>query len=132
MKTCKACAESKPLADFTNDITGKQGVRGTCKKCEAKKRLQTYIKKTYHLSWEQYEEMTGQGCALCGSFDDLHVDHDHACCPERQSCGKCVRGVLCAKHNHALGLFNDDIDALFGAAAYLMETRNILKEVSND
>jgi hypothetical protein len=47
-------------------------------------------------------------CGMCHEpFDDgerIHVDHDHACCKEKnRSCGKCVRGLLCHTCNIALG-----------------------------
>lgn len=37
----------------------------------------------------------------------LHIDHDHACCPSNVSCGKCVRGTLCAGCNISLGWSRD-------------------------
>lgn len=32
-----------------------------------------------------------------------HVDHDHRCCGEGNSCGRCVRGMLCPGCNMAIG-----------------------------
>lgn len=58
-------------------------------------------------------------CAICKeTVDYFHIDHDHACCDGR-SCGDCLRGLLCQKCNHALGLFNDDLDILSNAIKYL-------------
>ena len=34
-KTCSKCGVSKPLLEFNKDGSGKHGVRGTCKECEA-------------------------------------------------------------------------------------------------
>jgi hypothetical protein len=68
--------------------------------------------KRYGLTLEQYRalEKKQRGlCALCGKpplvgkracgkekqAPRLCVDHDHACCPGKRSCGKCVRGLLC-------------------------------------
>jgi hypothetical protein len=66
----------------------------------------------------------GGGCAICGSKKaggrgEFHVDHDHACCPGAKSCGNCVRGLLCALCNVALGAFRDDPELLRQAINYL-------------
>lgn len=74
------------------------------------------------LTSERYEEMLmGQnyGCATCGRDDEtLHIDHDHACCPGKKSCGKCVRTLLCTRCNVALGMTLENPDVLRGLALY--------------
>lgn len=54
----------------------------------------------------------------------LHVDHDHKCpiCKGAPlSCGGCVRGLVCWRHNVICGIAEDRIDRLEGAAAYLRD-----------
>ena len=52
-----------------------------------------------------YEAQNGL-CAIChrasGKSKRLAVDHDHACCPGPNSCGKCVRGLLCGVCNRVI------------------------------
>lgn len=72
---------------------------------------------------DQLVEWLRGGCQACGSMDDLHVDHDHACCPGSKTCGTCVRGVLCGGCNRAAGCVSDDPDRLHALAWYLEESR---------
>jgi hypothetical protein len=62
-------------------------------------------------------------CAIlsCEAVVDLYspIDHDHSCCFGKRSCGKCVRGILCPRHNTGLGAFRDNPDELRDAALYL-------------
>lgn len=53
----------------------------------------------------------GDCCAVCGSTDRLHVDHNH-------TTGK-VRGVLCFNCNGALGHVRDSREILAGLIKYL-------------
>lgn len=56
-------------------------------------------------------------CALCFRTPDedrtgrLHIDHDHA--TDR------VRGLLCHRHNHGLGMLGDSEEGLLAALKYL-------------
>jgi hypothetical protein len=58
-------------------------------------------------------------CAICGSVENLRIDHDHRCCPGERACGRCVRGFLCHTHNVALGMFKDDPEMVARALTYL-------------
>lgn len=53
----------------------------------------------------------GKVCAICGSPDQLVVDHDHAT--------KKIRDVLCRRCNTGLGNFKEDPDLLALACEYL-------------
>jgi recombination endonuclease VII len=67
----------------------------------------------------------GGRCAACGSDDpgtrwgQFGIDHDHACCPGRRSCGECVRGLLCSGCNTALAHVKDDVQRLKSLIVYL-------------
>ena len=65
------------------------------------------IWKRYRMRPEQYQEFIKDGCAVCGTHEDLCVDHDHSCCPGSRTCGKCIRGALCKKHNRGEACFED-------------------------
>lgn len=77
----------------------------------------------YGLSASEYRELIARGCEACGSFTDLHIDHDHACCPGKESCGKCVRGTLCGPCNWALGLLGDSEERCVALVNYLRSRR---------
>ena len=59
-------------------------------------------------------------CEICGvEGETLAIDHDHACCPGKYSCGLCVRGFICNNCNNGLGRFRDDPALLRAAIEYL-------------
>ncbi len=90
------------------------------------------LKATVGVSAATYDELLRRQdgrCAVCRMpetvtdprIDDvrnLAVDHDHACCAGK-SCGACIRGLLCARCNTALGLLRDEAETLDAAARYL-------------
>lgn len=80
----------------------------------------------YGLTPELFAEMVAKQngcCAICLNSSGigkakrrfLHVDHCHAT--------TAVRGLLCQKCNHALGLFKDNTDTMQRAIEYLQRSR---------
>ena len=66
------------------------------------------LKAWYKITLEEFELMAINGCQICGGYDErqLHVDHDHDCCPGHITCGQCVRGVVCHRCNSDLQKFD--------------------------
>lgn len=80
-------------------------------------RHRTYVlNRVYGITAAQWQDMfdaQGGKCGICkkatgsGGGKRLAVDHDHNCCPGKRSCGKCVRGLLCASCNQKVGFYED-------------------------
>jgi hypothetical protein len=126
MKTCPKCKTSERTpVNFGPDPRRKDGLRGWCKKCEARKDAQPeyktrrrahHFKKQYGLTLREVSGMRwrqGNRCATClASFVNApNVDHDH-------KTGK-VRGLLCSPCNRMLGCAYDSPATLSRAALYL-------------
>jgi hypothetical protein len=50
-------------------------------------------------------------CYLCGepmTPEQVHIDHDHRCCPKDHSCIYCRRGLAHASCNQLIGFADDD------------------------
>jgi hypothetical protein len=81
------------------------------------------LKRLYGMTLDQFNSLLdsqGNTCAICKCvMAKVNVDHDHACCPERKTCGKCIRGLLCDGCNTALGRFKDSKEMLKSAINYL-------------
>lgn len=108
-KTCKSCARDLPLTAFHRDG---RGFRSNCKEC----RLAIRRADTYGLTPEDYAallEEQGGGCGICGSEEQLVVDHCHET--------GATRGILCNTCNRAIGMLHDNPDLLMRAADWLTE-----------
>lgn len=155
MKTCTTCLQVKPLDEFyvlgiSKTAKTKDGRYGECKVCnrtrarewqrrmratDPRQAVSASIRSRHGITLDQYEELLasqGGRCAICGTTEPggrgtrFAIDHDHACCPDTGSCGKCVRALLCSGCNTGLGQFGDDVDRMLAAVAYLLSRQNVL------
>jgi hypothetical protein len=87
-----------------------------------------YVLRTFNLSADDYQALRAKAkgrCPICKREpDEWVIDHDHSCCPGKGSCGKCVRGMLCAHCNWALGHFEDDPERCRAAVRYLAKYKS--------
>lgn len=141
-RTCRTCGATKILDEFYV-VNRTKGYRsGSCRTCwrgrDAKRektdayrlaRKASSLRRKYGLSLDDLVALIdaqGGRCAVCLSdltSSKMDVDHDHACCSGPTTCGECVRGVLCARCNMALGLLGDDASVMTRAAEYVTQTR---------
>lgn len=119
---CGICHNELPLSFFDASQTDGYRQVGRCRECMSRAKQAS----KYGVSVEfllELEQRQGGRCAICGEPESkpwrLSLDHDHACCPGKTSCGRCVRGLICDAHNRMLGLAADDPDILRAAIAYL-------------
>ena len=128
-RVCTTCDEFKTSDHYKleRDVRAFKGVsmRSKCRKCDEHRKWKQFIVKTYGITADQYYEMLAlqnNACKICGSeynnndrcgSGKLFIDHCH-------TTGK-IRGLLCSKCNHGLGLFNDDTDRLQRAIEYLKQ-----------
>lgn len=137
VRRCRTCSQDKPLADFNRHPTKRDGIHTQCRTClSAYKRVlkerdplidrKQALWRYYGLSLADYEELLAVQdgvCAICRMPPEpgtnLHVDHDHGCCPGKKTCGNCIRGLLCGDCNLALGCLKDNVDYVSRALLYL-------------
>jgi hypothetical protein len=70
------------------------------------------LRKYYKMTEAQFEELYQRQeglCAICRRRVKLVVDHDHGCCPNSKTCGRCVRGLLCDRCNTGLYLLDEPL-----------------------
>lgn len=124
-KRCPSCGETKPVSEFPRNRATGDGLATYCKPChnaiarEGKERLyggerQFLLRLRYGIGEAEFREIIdGQGgrCPVCRTRPPEHVDHDH-------ETGR-VRGILCFACNGALGQFEENVQWLARALAYL-------------
>lgn len=133
-KICTECGQERDLYKFHNGYKKDSTTRkfsNVCHHCRYRKRLEADplhlrkrdLKKKYGITIIQFQnafDRQKNSCAICGEKNANYVvDHDHSCCSEEVTCGKCIRGILCQKCNRGIGQFNDDIEKLKRAIEYL-------------
>lgn len=111
---CFDCSELLSVSFFYTAEKNKTGYQSCCKQCMSDRVLLDRMGITRA---QYYEMLAAQGgvCAICKQDEIVRkrksnnevryfaVDHDHACCPGRKSCGECLRGLLCYQCNVSLG-----------------------------
>lgn len=141
---CKTLAQDiKDMKDrFVKDKSLKAGYGNICKKCNSKKAqdhaknfpemfkkrtTRNRLKSNYSITIDQYNKIKNDQndrCLICNIHESdtkngLYVDHDHLCCNKKNTCGKCIRGLLCKSCNMGLGNFKDKVSSLKNAIIYL-------------
>lgn len=105
---------------YANDPEYRKKCLEASKNRSKRSRINTRLKSSFGIDIEDYEKMLEDQngvCAICGAKHAdvrkhrLHVDH----CHETEQ----VRGLLCSNCNMGLGKFQDDLQLLKNAVAYL-------------
>lgn len=119
MKVCNKCGEEKPFTSFNRHKTTKDGYGTYCKPCYNAQTRDGKYRKRYGMSSEKVDKLKEGCCTVCGSTDNLHIDHNHET--------GVFRGVLCSGCNRGLGYFKDNSELLLKAAEYLKERGSYTK-----
>lgn len=116
-RPCVECQRVLTIDNFRKQKT--RGWSSYCFDCSFVVNKRNRVKCNFGITVEKYDEIMKDGCMICGSYFRLSLDHDHACCEGTRSCGECLRGALCMRHNLALGHVNDSIEELEALITYL-------------
>lgn len=146
-KICTECTSLKSFSEFTKNKRRKDGLAARCRSCdkeryESRKEHINELRRTngnpefilrnkrnniwayYKLTPDEYDALIANGCEVCGTHENLAIDHDHNCCPGKKTCGKCIRGVLCRIHNLAEGYLQSDPNLAMALAAYMLKNQS--------
>lgn len=143
MKVCTVCQLERPLTDFYNLKASKDGKAYRCKSCDdlarnkfrskhrgrhLKAQRERNWKHKYGIDREDFERMWSEQkglCKICSiemtnvEIDGVSKNQSHTCCVDHDHSTGEVRGLLCARCNKGLGLFDDDVERLLRSIEYL-------------
>lgn len=104
-KECLGCLRWLDESEFGKDHGTSDGLRVRCKLCKL-----LLLNKIEFSTYTTVLTSQENKCAVCkeDASVGLVIDHDHTCCPDRYSCGKCFRGLLCNNCNFAEGLLRSN------------------------
>ena len=109
-KKCSTCQSWFPPSEYWSSKSTKSGLCRDCKICS----LRHDQKRKYNMTDKELEALPDY-CEVCGSQENLHIDHCHKT--------GIVRGRLCQHCNRALGLLYDDSERIIKLAQYLQRDR---------
>ncbi|MFI6820990.1 endonuclease VII domain-containing protein [Micromonospora sp. NPDC050187] len=113
LRWCPDCEQIKAAGRFSHHLY--QGQRPAQRLYGGTREY--HLRRRYGIGQKEFDELLaeqGGVCAICGSPEPQHVDHDHR--------NGSVRGILCFNCNGGLGQFRDDQSRLAGAITYLRGT----------
>lgn len=116
-----------------DNCSNRAGPTGACRghwhKVNQPDRRRTRALKAFNITQSDYDRMFQEQdgkCKVCGTtepgsnYTNFAIDHDHSCCPGvSNSCGQCIRGLLCSRCNMVLGLVADNKTLLHSLINYL-------------
>lgn len=120
-KRCAGCDTFYPKGVFKRPRGN--GLTSYCPDCDSRIAHGRNVTR-FGISIDDYARMLKEQngvCKICRLADNkrLCVDHDHSCCNGNYSCGKCIRGLICARCNKTLGMVSDSKELLTAMIAYL-------------
>jgi hypothetical protein len=134
MWVCKECIKLNKKKHYAGNREEIKALRRKERKEDPRRHRQYDMRKRFKIGYTEFDvmfEKQGKKCAGCGTTEsgqesgEWHIDHDHRCCPARgNTCGKCIRGILCRACNLTLGNAQDNIERLRGLTEYLENYQN--------
>lgn len=80
----------------------------------------------YRITIEDYKDMLNKQnglCLICDKARKLVVDHDHSCCPEKLTCGNCIRGLICNQCNLVVAIIETNSNIIDSAKKYIKNVK---------